>query len=227
MRLPARFLLTGAAVLVVSSCATDRPVAPPLVSGNPVLRALVIAQTVDFVIPTSGTTVNLLDAFTLHIPAGAVCDPNAADTQQGYAAASWDAPCTPATGDIAVRATLKYTNGKLYADFQPALRFVPSKNVTLSTRVLAAEVQQLDDAGVKDGWSIQYSPGIDASGIADAQADASLRTVVVGSTGRIFRRIKHFSGYMITSGMGELIPCDPADGNPECVWVEDDPTDKG
>ena len=30
------------------------------------------------------------------------------------------------------------------------------------------------------------------------------------------------SGYTVTFE-GDWIPCDPADGNPECVWVEDAP----
>src|SRR5690348_7306943 len=143
MRLPARFLLTGAAVIAVSSCSPDRAAAPgyPTIYGSSVLRALVVAQTVDFVIPASGGTIDLLGAYTLTFPEGAVCDPNSEDTQTGYANKAWDAPCTPATEDVAVQAVLKYSNGKLYADFQRALRFVPDKNVILSTTVMSGQVQ--------------------------------------------------------------------------------------
>src|SRR3954467_12704055 len=109
MRNPAKFLLTTGVVLVVSaSCISDSAVAPlasPIVGGNPALRALVVAQTTTFDIPTSGGQYNLFNAFTLSVPAGAVCDPNAADTREGYAAGAWDAPCTPATGSITVHAT--------------------------------------------------------------------------------------------------------------------------
>src|SRR4051812_48193531 len=100
MRLPARFLLTGAAVIALTSCSPDRAAAPgyPTVSGSPVLRALVVAQTVDFVVPAEGASIDLLGAYTLSFPAGAVCDPNAEDTQTGYANHEWDAPCTVATG---------------------------------------------------------------------------------------------------------------------------------
>jgi hypothetical protein len=191
------------------------------ISGNPVLRALVVAQTVDFVIPAGGGSVNLLDAYALNFPAGSVCDPNAQDTQTGYANKQWDAPCTVATQDVAVRATLKYSNGKLYADFSPALRFVPGKVVTIGTNVLANVVQSQASAGITEGWAIAYAPGIDASSEYDALNDASLRTVVVGSTGRIWRRIKHFSGYMISTTEG-WVPCDPNAGDPLCEWVDDD-----
>jgi len=180
-----------------------------------------VAQTVDFVIPTSGATINLLDAYTLTFPAGAVCDPNAEDTQTGYANKDWDAPCTPATGDIAVTAVLKYTNGRLYVDFQKALRFVPDKRVVLSTTVIAGQVQWQNDMGDTEGWMIQFAPAIGADGVADALDDPTVRTVVVGSTGKIFRRVKHFTGYMILTGEG-FVPCDPADGIPGCIWVDDE-----
>lgn len=224
MRLPARFLLTGAAVIAVSSCYSDGSLSPagaPVVSGNRVLRALVVAQTVDFVIPVSGGNVNLLDAYSLNFPANAVCDPNATETQVGYANGDWDANCPVATTDINVRATLKWTGTTLYVDFQPALRFVPNKNVTLATTVFAQAVQALDAAGVTQGWSIRFAPAIGAPAIDDALGDPTLRTVIVGSSGKIFRRVKHFSQYLIWTG-DAYMPCDPAEGNPLCVWVEDE-----
>jgi hypothetical protein len=224
MRLPAKLLLTGAALLVSASCVGDNSVAPkgaPTIGGNPALRALVVAQSVDLVIPAAGGQLNILNVYTLSFPAGAVCDPNATDTQVGYANAQWDAPCTPATTDIPIRATVKYSGDRLYVDFQPALRFVPNKNVSLSTSILAPVVQYFDGSGVTSGWTIEYSTAIDGSSIADALTDLSLQTKIHGASGLISRRIKHFSGYNILSG-GEYIPCDPADGNPLCVWVDDD-----
>jgi hypothetical protein len=179
----------------------------------------VVAQTVDLVIPAAGGSLNILDVYTLDVPAGAVCDPDAADTQTGYANAAWDASCTPANRDIAIRATAKWSNGRLYVDFQPALRFAPGKNVRLSTNAFASTVQYYDNAGVMNAGAINYSPAIDGSAVVDALVDPSVRTVVVGNSGRIFRRIKHFSGYQIVF---DGTPCDPADGNPSCVWVDDD-----
>ena len=224
MRLPARIILTGAAALVVSSCYGDAAVSPaglPTVSGNAVLRALVVETSVDFVIPAAGGTINVLGAYTLTFPANAVCDPNASDTQTGYANAAWDAPCTPATGDIAVRATLRHVNGVLYSDFQPALRFVPSETVTIATDLLAPVVHYFDQAGVTQGWAIGHTAAIGAPLEFDALQDPSVRTIVVGSTGRVFRRIKHFSGYSVATGDG-YVPCDPAEGNPLCIWRDDD-----
>lgn len=225
MRLPARLLLTGAAVIAASSCSTERATVPtgfPTINGSSVLRALVVAQTVDFVIPASGGSIDLLGAYTLSFPAGAVCDPAAEDTQVGYAGHDWDAACTPAAEDVPVRAVLKYTNGKLYVDFQTALRFVPDKRVTIATNVLSGQVQWQNEQGDKDGWTIQYAAGIDAAAVNDASVDQSVRTVIVGSTGKIFRRIKHFSGYVIWLGDEGFVPCDPSMGNPACVWIDDE-----
>jgi hypothetical protein len=198
------------------------PAGYPTINGSPVLRALVVAQTVDFVIPANGGTIDLLGAYTLTFPAGAVCDPNAENTQTGYANQDWDADCTPATEDIPVRAVLKYSDGKLYADFQRSLRFVPSREVTIGTNVMSGQVQWQNQIGDKDGWTIQYAPGIDADGVNDAWYDHSVRTVIIGSTGKIFRRIKHFSGYVIWTGEEGYVPCDPSLGNPDCVWQDDD-----
>lgn len=194
----------------------------PTVGGNPALRALVVAQSVDLVIPANGGELNILDVYSLHFPAGAVCDPNALDTQTGYANGEWDAPCTPATGDIAIRATAKWSSGgRLYVDFTPSLRFVPGKTVLLSTDVFAPVIRYLDDAGVYEGWAIEFSPVLDGSPVADALVDASLRTRVIGNTGRVQRRIKHFTGYMIIGADGQRIPCNPDLGDPLCVWVQD------
>ena len=222
MRIPARLLLTGAIAFVSASCVSDQPVGPsgvPSVAGNPALRALAVAQTVDLVIPANGGDISVFGVYQLHFPANAVCDPNAADTQAGYAAEAWDSACTPTSGDVAIRATAKWSNGRLAIDFAPALRFVPSKNVTLSTGVFAPIIQYYNNAGMTVGFPMYFAQSLDAAPVADALTDASVRTVVVGSSGQIYRRIKHFTGYQI---YGTTTPCDPLAGDPLCVWVDDD-----
>lgn len=225
MRPPARLLLTGAALLVVASCSTDSAIAPsrsgaPVISGNPALRALATPTSVDFVIPAAGGEVSLLGMYTLSFPANAVCDPNAQDSQDGYASQSWDASCTAATTDIAVHATLKWSRNRLWVDFAPALRFVPSETVTLSTDVLAPLVRYYGPGavayGLTRGWGIGYNSAIEAAVSDDSRFDASVRTAINGSTGRISRRVKHFSGYSLTTGLA----CDYSLGDPDCVWFD-------
>lgn len=224
MRLPARSLLTGVAAFAVASCSSEKAFVPsgaPSIAGNPALRALVAAQTFDLVIPAAGGTLNIADVFTLNFPAGAVCDPNAPETQAGYAAGAWDADCPATTTDTPLRATVKASNGRLYVDFQPSLRFHPSTTVTLSTNVFAPVIQYFGEHGLKYGTTIFFTTAIDANGIPDALSDASLQTKINGTSGRIMRRIKHFTGYMAWMD-GQWVPCDPMEGNPNCVWVEDD-----
>src|SRR5947208_1278665 len=136
MRHPAKLFLTGAAFFVVS-CNSDSTVpvrsAPPVIGKSPALAALANPSSLDFVIPAAGGDVVLLGVYKLSFPAHAVCDPNAQDSQSGYAAAAWDAPCTVLTTDQPVHATLKWSNNSLWVDFSPALRFNPAAEVTLAT----------------------------------------------------------------------------------------------
>src|SRR5436309_14699712 len=154
MRHPARLFLTGAALLVATACNNDSSVAPlrggpPTISGSPALAALATPTTVDFVIPADGGRVSILGLYALDVPANAVCDLNAQDSQDGYAAGAWDAPCTAATGDVTVHATLKWSHNRLWADFSPSLRFVPGRTVTISTDLMAPVVRYYAD-GNKD-----------------------------------------------------------------------------
>src|SRR5207248_791468 len=130
MRPPARLILSGAALLLVVSCVNDAPVTPslsaPPVAGSPALASVVDPTPFDVVIPAGGGHISVAGLFALDVPASAVCDPDAQDSQDGYAAAAWDSACTPATTDITVHATLHWSNTHLWADFAPALRFVPT-----------------------------------------------------------------------------------------------------
>ena len=222
MRPPARLILSGAALLVVVSCVNDTSVAPslsaPPVIGSPALAALAIPTSTDFVIPVAGGQIAILDGmYNLDVPANAVCDPNAQDSQDGYAASAWDAPCTPASADITVHATLKWSHNRLWVDFSPALRFVPSQTVTISTDLLSAGVRYYAGQGGSDNsngrsrkWGIMYAGEIDGKPVDDSRADVSIRTKIDFGTGRISRRVQHFSGYNILTGL-------------ECVVTYTDP----
>jgi hypothetical protein len=84
--------------------------------------------------------------------------------------------------------------------------------------VAAPLIQSATDA--RDGFVINYAPSIGATPVADALTDPSVSTKIFGSSGKVSRRIKHFSGYLINVG-GQMVPCDPRDGDPQCVWVDD------
>lgn len=233
MRPPARLILTGAALLVVAACNNDATVAPslsapPRVLGSAALAALATPSTVDFVIPVAGGHVAILGGvYNLDVSANAVCDPNAQDSRDGYAAAAWDSSCTPATADITVHATLQWSHNRMWVDFSPALRFVPTQTVTVSTDLLSPAVRFYgqDAAGAigdnsngrsKD-WGILYAPVIDGKPIDDSKNDLSVRTTIDFGTGRISRRIKHFSGYNILTSQACIVSPD----DPYCVEFGD------
>jgi hypothetical protein len=229
MRPPARLILSGAALLVVASCVNDTAVAPslsaPPIIGSPALAALAIPTSTDFVIPVAGGQVAVLGGtYNLDVPANAVCDPNAQDSQAGYAAGDWDAPCTPASADIAVHATLKWSHNRLWVDFSPALRFVPTQIVTISTDVMSAGVRYYagqDAAGnVFDNsngrsrkWGIMYAGEIDGNPVDDSRLDPSSQTRVDFATGKISRRVRHFSGYNILTGLECIVRLE----DPYCI----------
>jgi len=175
---------------------------------------------VDFVIPAGGGRVSILGVYTLDVPANAVCDPNDPSSQAGYAAAAWDSPCPAATGDITVHVTLKWSHNRLWADFSPSLRFVPGQAVTISTDIMAPVVRYYADDNDGDGsngrarkWGILFAGSIDGQPVDDARIDASIRTQVDFRTGRISRRIKHFTGYNITTGAECIVRIE----DPYCV----------
>ncbi|HET9424096.1 MAG TPA: hypothetical protein VFO55_01895 [Gemmatimonadaceae bacterium] len=143
----------------------------------------------------------------IHIPAGAICDP----TESTYGATEWDKPCKPLSGSISIKATaLRNAQNQPYVDFQPALRFAPDKNVMLflrngrSTHATWLGVDYCDNQGICVDESIN---------------DPSLKPFRVGRTSLIGRRIKHFSGYVVTVG-------EPCNGTltqePDGTWMCND-----
>jgi len=135
--------------------------------------------------PKRGVTQRLGD-HVLVIPAGGVCD-----LSSSYGPGTWDDPCTPAAHSFIITAT-SYTDadGHPYIDFQPALRFVPSKETDL----------YLKD-GKRDGSTLLTINYCSLAGCVDESlGDPSLATHRVGHSSILVRRIKHFSGYSIATG---------------------------
>jgi len=191
---------------------------------NPALAALAVPATIDFVIPADGGTVSILGMYRLKFPANAVCDPNAQDSRDGYATANWDAPCTTLGSDLAVHATLKWSHERLWIDVSPGLRFSPDAVVTISTDIMSPLVEYFSadgqdaSGGLSNTWGIAYEPAIDAIPLNDSKDDRSVSTKINFTTGRITRRIKHFSGYSVVTG---LYGCTVGE-DPYCVDVPPD-----
>lgn len=141
-----------------------------------------------FQVRNSAGTVQRVGPHVIMIPAGAICDP----LTSGYGATQWDKPCNPMAGSIKITATVMVgANNEPYVDFQPALRFSPSKEVMLFLRNgRSTHASQL---------SINYCNNLGVC-VDESLSDASLKPFRVGRTSMIGRRVKHFSGYTIQLG---------------------------
>ena len=129
-----------------------------------------------------------LDKHIINIPGNAVCDP----ATSTYGPGEWDKPCNVLKGSILITATMfEDMDGRPYVDFQPALRFVPTKAVTLYLRSGRSEQATT--------WNIEFCNN---HGFCydESKTDASLATFRVGNSAILGRRIKHFSGYSLAAG---------------------------
>lgn len=135
---------------------------------------------------------------SLWLPAYSVCDPSTAN----YGMGTWDLACSPLTTKITITARVRRTVGGLpRIDFEPALRFNPKRSVYLT---LAVRGKQAKEAVA---MRILYCPTSAAKACVDeALTDSSLETVLDRPSKLVYRRIKHFSGYLVAerSFSGEL-----------------------
>jgi hypothetical protein len=218
--------MSAATLAVIVAGCSDGPAAPQtspanvIASGPPSLASFgnsVFEE--QFTINPSGTTANVFGLWTLNFPENSVCA-----VGSSYGPNTWDAPCEVTTTPITVTAKVQISNGRVNVQFSPDLRFAPSSDpkrwVTISTSIYAAWIKSSSFKTPSGGrlLGIIYSPNFGASDKSEELRDATLRTRIDFSTGRLWRRVKHFSGYIGSSGE----PCEPSPDYPECVWVDDD-----
>jgi hypothetical protein len=131
-------------------------------------------------------------------PAHSICDP----ATSSYGEGQWDAPCTPLKRALKVTARISTTNGQQAVDFSPSIRFVPSSN---ESRWVWIFMYTPEARGAQDlsRFNIMFAPSLGASPVNDAAHDATLRTYVDTWSGMSYRRIKHFTGYVVAVGFAE------------------------
>jgi hypothetical protein len=118
----------------------------------------------------------------LTIPAGAICD----IASSGYGTTTWDAPCTSSSTAVQITAKVHGSSGGYpVIDFEPALRFSPAAEVTLYMYVKHPRQ-------VASNWQILYCA------TAKACLQEEMPTSFNNADKTVFRRIKHFSGYMVS-----------------------------
>jgi hypothetical protein len=196
-----KFLLALTAMLV-AGCA-DNAIAPSAAGtsdvtlpGGGASAALTGTDTIRFTFridPARSITYQLGAGNTITFPAHSLCALNST-----YGGGQWDKPCELATSPVTI-----YTKawldryGYAHVDFDKHIRFVPTSNpagwVILSL---------YDYGAMTTPWTkINYCPSSQASSCIDESiTDPSVATVKDPVTGKLIRRVKHFSGYSLTSG---------------------------
>jgi hypothetical protein len=134
-------------------------------------------------------------------PAHSICDP----ATSSYGEGTWDDACVPLKHAIKIHATTRTLNGVDWVDFTPELRFVPSADPSRWVWMFMYTPQAIGASADLSRFNILYAPSIGASLVNDAKTDQTMRTYVDTQTGISSRRVKHFSGYGVSSGR----TCDP------------------
>ena len=121
----------------------------------------------------------------LDIPANSVCDL----ATSSYGTGTWNDSCEPQTAPFTITAVVRNAaTDHPSVEFQPALRFNPQSNVNLYLYVT--------DQATLDNTKVMYYCN-ETGCVDEAQADADLTSNVDVENKVVFRRIKHFSGYVV------------------------------
>lgn len=130
------------------------------------------------------------DDHMVTIPAGAICDP----LTSSYGPGTWDAACSAATQPITFEVT-SWTDasGQSRVEFLPDVRFSPTKLVGLYLK----SVTGATSTSASINWCRVGMTGCEN----EALSDASLATQRDPASGYVYRRVKHFSGYMVSVGL--------------------------
>jgi hypothetical protein len=150
----------------------------------------VFPMTID---PKHNTTWDLGAGNKLTFPRGSLCEP----TKSSYGVGEWDKPCVAATRSITLTVSVWVDSaGHPRVDFEPSVRFVPSLD---SRNWVILQFADLE-ASLNPFYNINYCPTATSSCFNEAKDDPSLATVRDPKTGKITRRVKHFSGYNVAAG---------------------------
>ncbi|HEX6058819.1 MAG TPA: hypothetical protein VFZ11_07345 [Gemmatimonadaceae bacterium] len=132
----------------------------------------------------------------IFFPDHAICDP----ATSSYGVGHWDEPCDVLDQPIQIHAEVRTQDGRSWVDFTPALRFAPSADSTQWVQIYLYSDGALDPDNLPE-MTILWSSGIGDPGVDESVDDATQRTFVDIDHGIAFRRIKHFSGYSVSSGI--------------------------
>jgi hypothetical protein len=219
-RMAAAFLV-GGIVVASSACSVDgitptssesslSPVPSPLSARGSNGEAILASDlgsltdgTYTFTVDPRIDQVVTLGKSRVVLPASSVC----AIGVSGYGPTLWDRGCNPEKRPFALKVTVAGSGTENAAlDFQPSMRFDPTKRVTMDISVPALS------AGTTYDWTIFYCPTpsgqpgarlgtnlmrADPTCVDESLTDPSLSVTADYQNNVLTRRLKHFSAYQI------------------------------
>lgn len=127
----------------------------------------------------------------ISFPKRSICDP----ATSGYGPSEWDEPCTSLDAPITITAvTWTDAGGHPRVEFSPSLRFVPTKS-----KQHWVQLKMYDPLAAADPESSILYCGSDGVCVDESATDPTLETDRNERKGTVTRRIKHFSGYMVSA----------------------------
>ena len=201
MRTRTRFDLATISLMGLIVACSDRSASlGPDVAGAPSLsRVEPTATGFQFTVdPTKHETFVYMGEHKIVFPAYSICDP----ATSSYGPTEWDKPCQPLTTPITIAADTMTVNGHPHLRFSPDLRFVPSVDPR-NWVMLYMKDPSASDPLVGPTLTILWEAP-DGTLIDETLSDPTLVTQVQGSSSIVYRRVKHFSGFLVSSRMEEL-----------------------
>ncbi len=147
--------------------------------------------------PKSGSHFNVGSSHSLFVPAKSVCDP----ATSSYGVGRWEESCTPLKSRLVITAkTWTRADGSPAVDFSPSLRFMPSAKGEVATLTM-----KLDATTSTSNLRFFYCATPTSPCYDEAVTDSSLTVSVDAHRNTASRRIKHFSGYNVSSGRSDSV----------------------
>ena len=204
-----RLTLTSAVALLAACSAADQATAPAArhsvrPAGAPSLDVITNSVapdslSADFTVTPSGGMF-VLGANAVYFPANSICDPETSTYGEGH----WDEACTPLDHAIDFHAEVRRDEaGQTWVDFTPAVRFVPTSDPSQTVWMLMkAGLDVTPDNYTSFGmeWMPNGTPDVS---VDEAVNDSDLKTYVDLDRDVVFRRVKHFSGYIVVTAKSD------------------------
>lgn len=198
-----RLTLTAATALLAACSAADQAIAPEAKhsarpAGAPSLDVITNAVatdslSADFTVTPSGGMF-VLGSNAVFFPDHAICDPETSSYGPGH----WDDPCEPLDRPIDFHAEVRRDeNGQRWVDFTPAVRFVPTDDANQTVWMMmktGVDVTAENYGSFGMEWLPNGTPDVQ---VHEASDDSDLKSYVDLDRDIVFRRVKHFSGYIV------------------------------